>query len=97
MAGLKKSSKTGEKAIVKDLNHIHDMKTFIPLDAKKLTRWNRLKSLSLLMFLVNKQYVTIKVIPCDDVSKQRNDKIYNKHDCTFPTFADNNVMITLAI
>ena len=58
-AGLKKFGKPGDKSSVEELTQLHDMKTFIPLDPKKLTRKDRIKSLSSLMFLVEKRDSTI--------------------------------------
>ena len=58
-AGLKKFGKPGDRSSVKELTQLHDMKTLIPLDPKKLTREDIIKSLSSLMFLVEKQDGTI--------------------------------------
>ena len=56
---LKKFGKPGDKSSVKELTQLHDMKTLIPLDPKKLTREDIIKSLSSLMFLVEKRDGTI--------------------------------------
>ena len=45
MAGLNKFGKPGEKSSVKEMNQLHGMTTFIPLDPKKLTREDRTNDL----------------------------------------------------
>ena len=49
------------------------------------------------MFLVEKQYYTIKDRTCADGRKQRRDGSYNKHDYASPTCANNSVMIAPAL
>ena len=97
MANLKKFGKPGDKAILKDLNQLHDMKTFIPLDPKKLTIEDILKALSSLMFLVEKLDGAIKAITCADGIKQKRGDSYKNHDYDSPTCANNIFMITLAL
>ena len=70
---------------MKELTQLRDMKTFIPLDLNNLTREDILKALSSLMVLAEKQYGTIKAIPCDYGSKKMRDDSYNKHDYASPT------------
>ena len=82
---------------MKDLNQIHDMTKFIPLDPKKLTIEDIIKSLSSLMFLLEKRYGTIKDRTYADGSKQRRYDIYNKHGYAPPTCANNSAVITSAL
>ena len=72
---LRKFINPGEKASAKELTQLHDMKTFVPLDSKKLTIEERLKALLSLMFLVEKRYGTIKDRTCYGLSKQRRGDI----------------------
>ena len=72
-AGLKRFVNPGGKASVEELNQIHDMKTFITLDPNNLTREDRIKSLSSLMFLVGKLDGTINSRTCSDGRKKRRD------------------------
>ena len=82
---------------MKKLTQLHAMTTFIPLEPKKLTRDDRIKALSSLMLLVEKQDGTIKTRTCADGSKQRSSDRYTKHTYTSPTCANNNVMIAAAL
>jgi hypothetical protein len=90
-AGLKKFGVPGEEATTKELTQLHDMVTFIPMDPTKLSRADRLKALSSLMFLIEKRDGTIKGRACADGSKQRRDESYNKHDNASPTCANNSI------
>ena len=95
--GLKKFGNTGEESSVKGLTQLHDMTTFITLDPNILTREDRIKSLSSLMFIAEKRDGTTQSRTCADGSKQIIIDSHNKHDYTPPTCADNNVMITAAL
>ena len=53
-AGLKKFGVPREEATTKELTQLYDMATFIPMDPTKLSRADRLKALSSLMFLIEK-------------------------------------------
>ena len=67
-ADLKKFAAPGEKASMEEFTQLHDMVTFIPVDPAKLTRADRLKALSSLMFLIEKQDGTVKARACGDGS-----------------------------
>ena len=73
------------------------MVTFIPMESAKLTRADRLKALSSLMFLIKKWDGAVKARACADESKQRRDESYKKHDYALPTCANNSIMIASAI
>ena len=49
------------------------------------------------MFLVDKQYGTIKARTCYDGSKKIRDDRYNNHDYASPTCANNSVVITSSL
>ena len=94
MDGLKNFGDPEEKYSVKELNQIHYITTFIPLDPNKLTIEDRIKALSSLMFLVDKRDGNIKARTCAYGREQRRDDNYNKHDYASPTCANNSIMIT---
>ena len=96
-AGLKQFGKIRYKFSVKEMTQLHDMTTFITVYPKKFTRDDKIKSLSYLMFLVEKQYCTIKDITCADGSKQRRYNSYNKHYYASPNCANKSVMIVSAL
>ena len=50
ISDLNKFGKPGDKSSVKDMTQLHYMTTFIPVYPKKLTREDRLKALSSLIF-----------------------------------------------
>ena len=60
MDGLNNFGDPEEKYSVKELNQIHYITTFIPLDPNKLTIEDRIKALSSLMFLAEKRDGNIK-------------------------------------
>ena len=96
-AGLNKFGVPCEKATTKGLNKLHGMVIFIPMTPAKLTRANRLKALSSLMFLIKKQDSTLKASACADGSKQRRYESYEKHEYASQTCANNSIMTTSAI
>ena len=58
---------------MKDLTQIHDMDTYLPLDASTLT-WEQIKrALSSILYLVEKRSGDIKGRMCVDGSKQRRE------------------------
>jgi len=61
----------GEKAVTKELQQLHETETYIPMVPKKLSRIDRFKALSALMFLVEKRDGSIKARKCAVRSKQR--------------------------
>ena len=69
--GLKLFGLPGEKAVTKELQQLHDMETYIPMDPKKLSRIDRFKALSALMFLIEKRDGSIKAQKCAVGSNRR--------------------------
>ncbi len=52
--GLRKFGSRGEEAAVKELSQLHIMDTWTPMEARKLSRKQRMRALSLLLFLKEK-------------------------------------------
>ena len=68
---------------MKELQQIHDMGTYEPLDASELSRAERLKALSSFLFIVEKRDGRIKARKVVVGSKQRTFEGYNKsHGCS---------------
>ena len=78
--GLELFGDNAETATVKELSQIHEMGTYVPLDADELTPEQKAKALSSLMFIVEKLDGRIKVRKCAVGSKQRTFEGYNKAD-----------------
>ncbi len=58
--GLRKFGSRGEEAAVKELSQLHIMDTWMPMEASKLFRKQRMRVLSLLLFLKEKLMGDIK-------------------------------------
>ena len=58
--GLKKFGDWAAEATTKELKQIHDMGTYQPLDATKLTRKERMEALSSLLFITEKKMAESK-------------------------------------
>ena len=71
-AGLKCFGERGTAAITKELKQLHDMETYIPVDAKSLSMHQHAEALSSLIFLTEKCDGSIKAQQCADGSKQRH-------------------------
>ena len=96
-AGLNRYGEAGKKAVNKDLQQLHDMDTYEPMNPDKLTRLENTKSLASLMFLVEKINGLIKARAVADGSKQRKKESYKKQDATSPTFSNESKMIASTI
>ena len=94
-AGLKKFGSRGEAAVSKELKQLHDMRTFFPVEAKSLSKEERLKALSSLMFLTEKRDGKIKGRACADGRKQREE--IKREDAASPTVALDSILLTSAI
>ena len=86
-----------EAATTKELQQIHDFGTYIPQDAKELSRTERLKALLALMFIVEKRNGDIKARKCAVGSKQQIFPGYVKSEWDSPTVSTDSVIITSAI
>ena len=96
-AGLKCFGERGTAAITKELKQLHDMETYIPVDAKSLSKHQHAEALSSLIFLTEKQDGKIKAQKCAAGSKQRCEPGYHKEDNASPTMTNESVFITAAI
>ena len=93
--GIELFGEKGEKAVTKELTHMHDMKVYHPMDPKELTREQRKEALLSLIFLTQKRDGSVKSRACVNGSKQRG-KI-SKEAAASPTVMNDSVMITSAI
>jgi len=82
---------------VKEFTQIHDMDTYTPMDASKLTREQKTKALSSLLFLTEKRDWRIKARQCAVGSKQRTFEGYNKADGSSPIISTDGLLISAAI
>jgi hypothetical protein len=71
------------------------MKTFFPVDSKTLTKQEKQKAISSLMFLKEKRNGDVKGRACADGRKQRED--FTKQDATSPTVSVDSIFLTAII
>jgi hypothetical protein len=95
--GLELFGDKAETATVKELKQIHDMGTYVPLEAAGLTPEQKAKALSSLMFIVEKRDGRVKARKCAVGSKQRTFEGYSKAEWASPTVSTDSVLITSAI
>ena len=95
--GLELFGDRAEEATIKELQQIHDFGTYIPQEAKSLSRAERMKALSALMFIVEKRNGNIKARKCAVGSKQRTFPGYVKAEWASPTVSTDSVIITSTI
>ena len=93
--GLKKFGDRGEKAVVKELSSLKDMDTFFPMNVNELTKEQRTRAISSLMFLKEKRDGTIKGRACAIGTPQR--AYIKKEDAASPTCATESVFITSVV
>ena len=86
-----------EVATTKELQQIRDFGTYVPQDAKLLSRAEQLDGLSALMFIVEKRNGDIKGRKCAVGSKQRTFSGYVKSEWASPTVSTDSVIITSTI
>jgi hypothetical protein len=91
-AGLRKFGVKGEKAVSKELQQLHDMVTFFPLDPSTITREQRARAIASLMFLKEKRNGDIKGRACADGRPQRDE--FEKADAASPTIATESIFLT---
>ena len=92
--GLELFGKRAEEATTKELQKIHDFGTYIPQDAKLLSREEQSKALSELMFIVEHRNGVVKARKCAVGSKQRTFPVYVKLEWDSPTVSIDVVIIT---
>ena len=86
----------GEKAIVQEPTQFKDMDAFFPIHSKDLTKEQRIRSLSSLVFLMENCDCTVKEKSC--ATKGNTHRSYiKKEDAATPTATTESVLITAAI
>jgi hypothetical protein len=81
--GLRKIGAKGEKAALKEMTQLRIMDTGTPMEAEKLSREQRMRALSLLLFLKEKRTGDIKGRACMNGAPQR--AYIPKDDAASPT------------
>jgi hypothetical protein len=91
--GLKFWGEKGQKSAIKEMTQLHNMDTFIPCDPKGLTKEERRKALSSLIFLKEKANGDMESWTCVNGAPQR---VYNikKEDAASPKVMTDSVFIT---
>ena len=92
---LCKFGQQGQTAAVKELTQLHLMDTWKPIHAKKLTREEKRKPLSSLLFLKEKRMGNIKGRACINGAPQRS--YTPKEDAASPTVSTESTFITASI
>jgi len=93
--GLHKFGTRGEKAALKEMTHLHIMDTLTPMEAGKLSREQRMRALSSLLFLKEKRTRNIKGRACINGAPQR--AYIAKEDAASPTVSTESTFITATI
>jgi hypothetical protein len=94
-AGIKMFKERGEAGVTKELTQMHNMDVFRPVARDSLTKEERTKAISSLMFLKEKRDQSVKARMCADGRKQRGD--WTKQETTSPTISSEAVFITAVI
>jgi len=93
--GLRKFGIRGEKAALKEMSQLHIMDTWTPMDAGKLSREQRMRALSSLLFLKEKHTGDIKGRACINGVPQR--AYISREDAASPTVSTESTFITATI
>ncbi len=93
--GIKKFRERGKARVTKELPQMHDMNVFQPVARELLSKEERAKALTSLMFLKEKRDKSVKARMCAKRRKQRGD--WTKQDTTSPTILMEVVFITAVI
>jgi hypothetical protein len=93
--GLRKFGNRGQKAPVKELMQLHIMDTWTLMHADKLSREQRMRALSSLLFLKEKRTGDIKGCACINGAMQRN--YIPKEEAASPTVSTELTFITALI
>jgi hypothetical protein len=93
--GLRKFGERGEKAAVSELTQLHIMDTWAVMDPGQLTKEDRAKALSSLLFLKEKRCGKIKGRACINGALQR--AYISKEEATPPMVSTELMFITAAI
>ena len=90
-SGLRKFADRGKEAVRKELTQFHTLRCFRPCDPSTLTRDDRRKALTSLMFLTQKSSGEIKARACANGSVQRDH--IAKEEATSPTVTSDAIFI----
>ena len=93
--GLQKFGTKGEKAALKEMTQLRIMDTGTPVEAEKLSREQRMRALSSLLFLKEKRTGDIKGRACINGAPQR--AYILKEDAASPTVSTESTFITATI
>ena len=77
-AGLKRFGDRGEKDVRNELDQLHNMHMYDPVDPNKLTKKQRMDALNYIMFLIEKRDGDVNARACADGRKQRKQENYRK-------------------
>ncbi len=81
--------------VSKELTQMHNMEVFCPVMRDSLTKEERTKVVTSLMFLKEKRDHSVKERMCANIQKQRGD--WTKEDTTSPTVLMEAVFITVVV
>ena len=87
----------GEKAITKELQKIHDMNTYEPMDVSKLSYLEIKYFLYSMLFITNKRNGDVKARKLAIGSKQHTHDGGNKSNGSSPTVNTNSVLLTVVV
>jgi hypothetical protein len=93
--GLRKFGTQEEKATLKEMTQLHIMDTWTPMEAGKLSREQRMRALSLLLFLKEKRTGDIKGRACINGAPQH--AYIPKEDAALHTMLTESTFITATI
>ena len=93
--GLRRWGQRGADSAIKEMKQMHDLQAFFPRDPKTMTREQRVKALSSLIFLKEKSTGEIKSRTCINGAPQRS--YIKKEDAASPTAATDSVFMVGAI
>ena len=94
-AGLRNFGEKGIAAAKGELTQLHVMDTWVPKDPTMLSRADKVKALSFLIFLKEKRSGKVKVRTCVNGAPQR--AYIRKEDASSPTVANESAFITSVI
>ena len=83
--GLELFGEIGDKVVTEELHKIHDMNTYDPMDASKLSYQERKYALASMLFITEKRNGDVKARNVAIVRKQRTYDRYDKSNGSSPT------------
>ena len=93
--GIKQWKQAGVDAVQKEMQQMHDLNVFEPVDRSSLSREQLRQILRTIIFLKMKRCGRIKARACADGRKQRF--LYAKEDAASPTVKTESVLLTALI